>query len=563
MPIQTIDRGTAGIPSDRFKVGEAFDTCQANDEYLDSIKVGRVSLFSDLASTSIAAGKVVNVTEYNSGTGVGGGTFVAVSGVITADNVLTSQSATAGIYFKRINYSFINAYFAGMHESLADNGDAIARLNALGKDYIIPPGTFLTSTGIACTTSGQTVSGSGVTTVIKAKDGADMSSPLIYAGADYVKIKNLKIDGNASNQSAGFYGFLSYQCRGVVTEDLVITDSYSIAHGFNECADCFAIRCNISYSRSSQPGFFSNAGTGPWAVGGHKYIDCTSSYCDLDGMIVNAPNVKIVRGSYQYNGQNIPGGGALGAAGIYSDASVSNIECHEVDCSYNTEFGINLSGGDGFAVIGCTCNYNALSGIAFFNSESGKIANNTCLHNGTDPTVANPSVWGKAGIQFYACDNLTIIGNHANQGVSQEYGIQYMGSTVCTGVVITCNHVNGTTDADNIRPGGYYSADLHPTLRYWSQYHENGANPYSSAIIDPASIASGASLLISSAFTWQGAVFGDFVDVSAPYSLAGVEAFAYVASTNNIDLILRNSTGGAVDLASGTWLCRVRSKYAT
>jgi len=36
MPINTIDRGTPGNPSDIFKVGEAFDTCQANDQYLQN-----------------------------------------------------------------------------------------------------------------------------------------------------------------------------------------------------------------------------------------------------------------------------------------------------------------------------------------------------------------------------------------------------------------------------------------------------------------------------------------------------------------------------------------------
>lgn len=74
---------------------------------------------------------------------------------------------------------------------------------------------------------------------------------------------------------------------------------------------------------------------------------------------------------------------------------------------------------------------------------------------------------------------------------------------------------------------------------------------------DPSSIASGSGLT-SSDVSVAGAAFGDAVDVAAPYSLQGLTATAYVKSAGVVVVRLENQTGGAVDLASGTWRVRAR-----
>lgn len=53
--------------------------------------------------------------------------------------------------------------------------------------------------------------------------------------------------------------------------------------------------------------------------------------------------------------------------------------------------------------------------------------------------------------------------------------------------------------------------------------------------------------------TVTGATFGDYVLVSAPYTLAGVTVTAYVHAADTVGIRVQNETGGAVDLASGTW----------
>lgn len=74
---------------------------------------------------------------------------------------------------------------------------------------------------------------------------------------------------------------------------------------------------------------------------------------------------------------------------------------------------------------------------------------------------------------------------------------------------------------------------------------------------DPANMAN-ATGVTSPAFTVTGAAFGDLVDPVAPYTLAGVTATAYVSAANTAVIRLHNGTGGAVNLASGSWSVIVR-----
>lgn len=74
---------------------------------------------------------------------------------------------------------------------------------------------------------------------------------------------------------------------------------------------------------------------------------------------------------------------------------------------------------------------------------------------------------------------------------------------------------------------------------------------------DPASMANAAGVT-SPAVTVTGAAFGDIVAVAAPYDLQGILATAYVSAADTVRVRLHNSTGGAVNLASGTWKVVVR-----
>jgi hypothetical protein len=74
---------------------------------------------------------------------------------------------------------------------------------------------------------------------------------------------------------------------------------------------------------------------------------------------------------------------------------------------------------------------------------------------------------------------------------------------------------------------------------------------------DPASLADGAGATKAD-IAVSGAAFGDAVDVLAPYSLQGIVCAGYVHAANTVAVRLQNETGGALNLASGTWRVAVR-----
>lgn len=82
-----------------------------------------------------------------------------------------------------------------------------------------------------------------------------------------------------------------------------------------------------------------------------------------------------------------------------------------------------------------------------------------------------------------------------------------------------------------------------------------------SVVWDPPSMAN-ATGATSPNIAVAGAAFGDYVDVAAPYTLAGLTATAYVASAGQVNIRGHNGTGATLNLNSGTWTVVVRRHSA-
>jgi len=116
MPIQTIDRGTAGDTGDKFKIGVALDTCQANDNYLDAkITALTLSNFAAISSAIISIGQTFKILCHTT-SGYGFGDFIGVSSAgLTPDGGLISATGMAGVYAQRVNYSDVTAEMFGAY----------------------------------------------------------------------------------------------------------------------------------------------------------------------------------------------------------------------------------------------------------------------------------------------------------------------------------------------------------------------------------------------------------------------------------------------------------------
>lgn len=70
---------------------------------------------------------------------------------------------------------------------------------------------------------------------------------------------------------------------------------------------------------------------------------------------------------------------------------------------------------------------------------------------------------------------------------------------------------------------------------------------------NPASVANGASVTTTVTVPGVKANVLASVRVFPPYSLQGLGHSGYVSADNTVTIVLNNNTGGAVDLASGSW----------
>lgn len=75
-----------------------------------------------------------------------------------------------------------------------------------------------------------------------------------------------------------------------------------------------------------------------------------------------------------------------------------------------------------------------------------------------------------------------------------------------------------------------------------------------SKVFDWPSIAAGGQS--STTVTVTGAAFGDFVGCSMSIDLQLLRMSAYVSAADTVTAVLQNGTAGAIDLGSGTLLCR-------
>lgn len=163
----------------------------------------------------VGAGQVVNLVSYISGAGVGGGQLITKSGVITPNNVITFASATAGIYFERINYPEIDIFMAGGQRG-TDIKDALQRAHDASPSthdftstaYIyepswkirIPYGNYFLSERVLITKNNIIIEGDGMfNTNIKStsnQTGDPIQSEMIRFRGSYASgIKNLTLDG--------------------------------------------------------------------------------------------------------------------------------------------------------------------------------------------------------------------------------------------------------------------------------------------------------------------------------------------------------------------------------
>lgn len=194
--------------------------------------------------------------------------------------------------------------------------------------------------------------------------------------------------------------------------------------------------------------------------------------------------------------------------------------------------------GDTIDLYDCTFDIDAAGtgdarGIGHFTAGSAtiNIYNNrvVCDNSSTGDSVAFAA--GRTGGTF----------NSYNTVLDASGGTNQWWSETASGAIVNCYHgsiLDGLVN-DSGTTNIFTNSELKGTV-----------------VWDPANLADGAGET-SAGITVTGAALGDFVLVAAPYDLQDTTVTGYVQASNTIEIRLQNESGGAVDLASGTWKVKV------
>lgn len=291
------------------------------------------STFSSLATTTAAVDQIITIRRHTSGT-VGGGQFIGVPSTgLAPDGGTISISATAGIYWQRINYSFLLVQFWGvMGNGIADDTVAVQlAINSGAKFLYWPSGTYNIGAAGLTGVSSQTWQGAGV--------GLTKILLTVVPTLDFIKISSknnfyiygITFDGNAKLTAAagGSYPLLlpiiyALQCSYYEIRNCEFIGFHTCGMLSNICHD-YKINDN-NVTRTGATGTIVNYGIScPGGVGSESYnaevCNNTVVRCDIG-----------VNGSYfKVNGNNISGWAFSSGIDFVVDPT-----CHDNEASGNT-----------------------------------------------------------------------------------------------------------------------------------------------------------------------------------------------------------------------------------
>lgn len=354
--------------------------------------------------------------------------------------------------------------FGALGDGESDDTAAILKVSSLlrennGGIMFFPKGVYLKSglNPITLPSNSMLMGIGSESSVIKLSDNAaDTTILQIENFATDVTLIGIGIDGNRANQTAfRSYSILAYRASRLHFERISVKNSYYIGLGLSNCYSSTVRSCSFERSYHCGLWVFTDIDEQPYISSYINIDDVDAHYNDLDGIIVDANDVNITNSRFNYNGQDVHGGGALGAAGIYSEKHIKNLNISNTTCCFNTEFGINVHG-EGIKAANSTCENNALAGIYIRGGEDNEniaLSNNTCMNNGTSDTTVP---YSKAGIGFQQTFGITIMGNlcyddRPDVSKTQTYGVESV-DDLSSNVHMVGNHLlYNKVEPENVR----------------------------------------------------------------------------------------------------------------
>ena len=283
----------------------------------------------------------------------------------------------------------------------------------------------------------------------------------------------------------------------------------------------------------------------------------------VDGATIDGIQVNLCRG-IRVSGNLVEDSAGHGIVSQYIDG-----------CTYmgNTIRRSGLTGftmGGGSASNSVNRNFTVVGNV----SENNTLLGFTCaptIPSGTLETVKasySGNVSRNNGIHgfYFQCSRyFTFTGNHAYDNAVSGIAVQAKNFTIkgntfhdnaAYGINVQADGATTPAGGDCDIDGNTFASNGTGNLGI-SSSAANVSGATGSKTFDWASIANGAEA--TTTVTVNGASLGMTASATMSVSLAGMKMSAYVSSANTVTVVMRNDTGGPVDLASGTLRAIVRS----
>jgi hypothetical protein len=246
--------------------------------------------------------------------------------------------------------------------------------------------------------------------------------------------------------------------------------------------------------------------------------------------------------------------------------------------------GVGFADEDGANIMVVNGSFFSMAGGKLGTGVVNKARQGISLINVTDSTITSNFEFFTAGgvvASGTTSKRLTITGcNFRGYPPSKMSSGIYVGDTGCTTVISAnnfsdcVNAIQGLGGGSMIGPNnmidctngvvwsaGDYTVSQQNFRGVTTPYTLSGTNIHKSIIVpvtfDPASVA--ANSRATSLVNVPGATVGDIVTLSAPYDVQDMTVTANVQNAGIVGVYFKNDTGGAKDLASGTWKFKLES----
>jgi parallel beta-helix repeat protein len=274
---------------------------------------------------------------------------------------------------------------------------AFAALPAAGGKVKLSEGTFTFNSSLDILKSNVTLEGSGPGTKIFLANGANTSVIVVGNGAtalSNIKICNLLIDGNKTNQTAPSMGILFYGTSGYLITNSVIENVW--------VKNCYGNGIHLQYGNNNivtGNNCQSNGYEGIYIYYSNNNT-VTGNNCQSNGY----EGIRLEYGNNNtVTGNNCQSNGYEGILLYYGN----NNTVTGNNCQSNSYHGIDLEYGNNNTVTGNNCQSNTIHGIFLDYSNNNTVTGNNCQSN------------GKVGIKLTSSNNNTITGNVSKDNSQQ------------------------------------------------------------------------------------------------------------------------------------------------